>query len=67
MGNFCVHVHLPEGGIKKDGPSAGITVACALISLFWKIPLKSMIAMTGEISLQGYVLPVCNNNQYCLH
>lgn len=56
--NFCVHIHLPRGGNPKDGPSAGITIACALISLFWKIPLKSMIAMTGEISLNGYILPV---------
>ncbi|VVC36708.1 Hypothetical protein CINCED_3A004038 [Cinara cedri] len=58
--HFCVHVHLPEGGHRKDGPSAGITIVCALVSLFWNIPLKSMIAMTGEITLQGYVLPVCN-------
>jgi len=58
--DFCVHVHLPTGGIPKDGPSAGITIVCALISLFWKIPLRPMIAMTGEISLNGYVLPVCN-------
>lgn len=56
--DFCVHVHLPTGGIPKDGPSAGITIVCALISLFWKIPLRPMIAMTGEISLNGYVLPV---------
>ncbi|XP_029341622.1 lon protease homolog 2, peroxisomal-like [Acyrthosiphon pisum] len=56
--NFCVHVHLPTGGNRKDGPSAGITIVCALISLFWKIPLRPMIAMTGEISLNGYVLPV---------
>ncbi|XP_025191640.1 lon protease homolog 2, peroxisomal-like isoform X2 [Melanaphis sacchari] len=56
--DFCVHVHLPTGGIPKDGPSAGISIVCALISLYWKIPLKSMIGMTGEMSLNGYVLPV---------
>ncbi|XP_025191639.1 lon protease homolog 2, peroxisomal-like isoform X1 [Melanaphis sacchari] len=56
--DFCVHVHLPTGGIPKDGPSAGISIVCALISLYWKIPLKSMIGMTGEMSLNGYVLPI---------
>lgn len=60
ISNIGVHVHLPEGGHKKDGPSAGITIVCALVSLFWNIPLKSMIAMTGEISLTGHVLPVRN-------
>jgi len=58
--NTCVHVHLPEGAQKKDGPSAGITIVCALISLFWNVPLRPMIAMTGEVSLTGYVLPVRN-------
>lgn len=60
INNFSVHVHLPEGGYKKDGPSAGITIVSALVSLFWNIPLRSMMAMTGEISLTGHVLPVCN-------
>lgn len=59
INNYVVHVHFPVGGCHKDGPSAGITIACALISLFWNIPLNPMIAMTGEISLQGFVLPVC--------
>lgn len=58
--NYYVHIHLPEGGVKKDGPSAGITIVCALVSLIWGVPLKPMIAMTGEVSLKGFVLPVCN-------
>ncbi|VVC46344.1 Lon protease, bacterial/eukaryotic-type,ATPase, AAA-type, core,Lon, substrate-binding domain,Peptidase [Cinara cedri] len=56
--NICVHVHLPEGSIKKDGPSAGMSIVCAIISLIWNTPLRPLIAMTGEISLQGFVLPV---------
>ncbi|XP_025410436.1 lon protease homolog 2, peroxisomal-like [Sipha flava] len=58
INNCCIHVHLPYGGLKKDGPSAGITIVCAIVSLLWEIPLKPMIAMTGEISLKGDILPV---------
>ncbi len=53
-----IHVHLPEGGVPKDGPSAGITVVCALVSALTGRKLKRTIAMTGEVTLRGRVLPV---------
>ena len=58
LGSYNVHIHVPEGATPKDGPSAGITMLTSLVSLFTQRKVKKNIAMTGEITLRGKVLPV---------
>ena len=58
IANRDLHIHLPQGAIKKDGPSAGVALTCAVVSVFTKRPIRNDVAITGEIDLRGHALPI---------
>jgi ATP-dependent Lon protease len=58
IANHDLHIHLPQGAIKKDGPSAGVALTLAVVSVFTKRPVRNDVALTGEIDLRGHALPI---------
>ena len=58
LNKFGIHVHCPAGGVPKDGPSAGTAITVAMVSLLCGIPVRNDFALTGEINLQGEVMPI---------
>ena len=58
IANSDLHIHLPQGAIKKDGPSAGVALTCAVVSVFTGRPVRNDVAITGEIDLRGHALPI---------
>lgn len=66
LDKISLHLHFPAGGIKKDGPSAGVTIVTCLVSLLLKVPVREALSMTGEITLSGQVLPVGGIRQKCI-